>query len=134
MHELSVCQSMLLQVGRIALGRGAAAVDRIVVIVGPLSGVEPPLLERAFSVARAGTLAEYAEIEIETGAIEVLCRECGATSKVRVNNLTCRSCGDWRVEVREGEDLILKSVELSGIPAPSGSAENSAPEFSRDRR
>lgn len=128
MHELSVCQAMLSQVEQIAGARGAHSVARIVLAVGPLSGIEIPLLERAFTVARAGTLAAQAVLETETGPIVVCCRSCGEISEVTTNNLICRACRDWRVEVREGEDLILKSVELSGLGAEPGAAADRRPE------
>jgi hydrogenase nickel incorporation protein HypA/HybF len=113
MHELSICQAMLSQVEQIAAEHGVSSVDRIVLLIGPLSGVEPPLLTRAFSVARCGTVAQRAEIEIQIGPILVSCNSCGTTGEASVNNLTCRKCGEWQVTVLEGGELILKSVELS---------------------
>lgn len=115
MHELSICQAMLSQVMAIASDKGASAVDKITVIIGPLSGVEVPLLERAFSVARAGTVAANAVLETETGPIVVCCRACGDKTHVAMNSLICGACGNWHVDVVEGEELILQSVELSGI-------------------
>ena len=112
MHELSVCQGLLRQVGQIVEDRGATAVERIVLQVGGLSGVEPPLLERAFEVAREGTVAGQAELEIRTGPVVVRCMECGGHSAVPPNRLLCSYCGEWRVQVEEGEELLLLSVEL----------------------
>ena len=112
MHELSVCQGLLREVARVAAEHDALAVDRIVLQVGGLSGVEPPLLERAFEVARAGTLAAAAELEIRPGPVVVLCRECGARGEVPVNRLLCPGCGDWRVQVVEGEELLLLKIDI----------------------
>jgi hydrogenase nickel incorporation protein HypA/HybF len=112
MHELSVCQGLMRQVDHLAAAHGAAAVERIVLQIGALSGVEPPLLERAFEIARAGTVAAAAELEIRTGPVVVECRECGGTSAVPPNRLLCSYCGEWRVRVVEGEELVLLSVEL----------------------
>ena len=112
MHELAVCQGLLREVERVAAQHDAAAVERIVLRVGALSGVEPPLLERAFEVARTGTVAERAELVIENGPVVVKCRECGGSCTVPVNRLLCGYCGDWRVRVIEGEELLLQSVEL----------------------
>jgi hydrogenase nickel incorporation protein HypA/HybF len=112
MHELSVCQDLIRQVEKVAAAHGAAAVERIVLQIGELSGVEPPLLERAFTVARAGTVAAAAEMEIRTGPVVVHCTECGGRSAVPANRLVCTYCGDWRVRVVEGEELLLLSVEL----------------------
>jgi hydrogenase nickel incorporation protein HypA/HybF len=115
MHELAICQDVLAQVRRIADERGATRVDRIVVVIGPLAGVEIPLLERAFSIARGGTLAANAELDAEISDIVVRCRTCGITSNASIGKLTCNSCGDWRVDVQQGEEMLLKTVELSGI-------------------
>ena len=112
MHELSVCQGLIRQVEKVAAEHGAANVEHIVLQVGGLSGVEPPLLERAFEMARAGTVAAKAELEIRGGPVVVQCRECGGRSAVPPNRLLCSYCGEWRVQVVEGEELLLLSVEL----------------------
>jgi hydrogenase nickel incorporation protein HypA/HybF len=112
MHELAICQGLLSQVRKVALENNATSVELIRLRVGGLSGVEPPLLQRAFEIARAGTIAERAELEIEEGPVVVKCQECGASSAVPVNNLVCQYCGEWRVNVTEGEELLLLSVEI----------------------
>jgi hydrogenase nickel incorporation protein HypA/HybF len=112
MHELSVCQDLMRQVEQVARAHDALAVERIVLQIGELSGVEPPLLERAFTIAREGTMAAKAELEIRTGPVVVHCRECGGNSVVPANRLLCSYCGEWRVQVMEGEELLLLSVEL----------------------
>jgi hydrogenase nickel incorporation protein HypA/HybF len=115
MHELSVCQQVLSQASQIARQRGATCIERIVVAAGPLSGVEPDLLLQAFSVARAGTLASGATLEIERGGVVVRCRSCRTESDVPANRLLCSQCGNWQVDVIQGEDLLLMSLDLSGI-------------------
>jgi len=115
MHELAICQDLLTQVSHIADEHGATRVDKIIAVIGPLSGVEILLLERAFSVARCGTVAADAVLETEPCDILVHCRQCDATSAATANNLTCRQCGDWRVDVTQGEEMLLRTVELSGI-------------------
>jgi hydrogenase nickel incorporation protein HypA/HybF len=116
MHELSICLGLMTKVEQVALENGATAVETIFLSVGPLSGIEPSLLKRAFEIARLGTIAETAELDIQTGSIIVECRECGASSEVRLYHLVCGSCGNWRVRVTQGEELLLLSLELSGIP------------------
>ncbi len=123
MHELAVCQGLIRQVEGIARQEGAMQVDNIVLSIGPLSGVEPPLLERAFEIARLGTVAQSVELEIQTGPIVVECRTCGSSGEASVNRLLCPACGDWRVSVRQGEEMTLMRVELSGIPDTHAAAE-----------
>jgi hydrogenase nickel incorporation protein HypA/HybF len=119
MHELAVCQQLLSQVESIALDHRATAVDLIRVSIGPLSGVEAPLLEQAFTIARAGTIAAHATLELERTAIRICCKSCGATGEASPNMLLCATCGDWKVEVVNGTELMLMSVELTGIPEAS---------------
>jgi hydrogenase nickel incorporation protein HypA/HybF len=122
MHELSICQSLLREVERTAVANGAAAVTGIVVAVGPLSGVEASLLARAFAVARMGTLAERATLDVENTPVIVRCRSCGAETAVPANALTCGSCGGWQVEVTSGDELLLKRVELAVDETPMAAA------------
>ncbi|BAU48733.1 hydrogenase nickel incorporation protein HypA [Sulfurifustis variabilis] len=112
MHELSVCQGMLAQVSEIARDHGARAASRIVVRVGPLSGVEPALLAQAFPLARAGTVAAEADLVVEPAPVRVRCERCGAETEAAANRLLCGACGDYRTTLTAGDELLLVSVEL----------------------
>lgn len=113
MHELSVCQALIEQVENVARTNDAATVSRIVLRIGPLSGVEPQLLAQAFPLARAGTVAEHAELEIESLPIRVKCEQCGAETDASANRLLCGACGDWHTQLLSGDELLLASVELA---------------------
>jgi len=112
MHELSVCQALIEQVERVARQNDARRVISIVITVGPLSGVEPKLIEHAYPLAAAGTIAEHASLMIETVPVRVRCRTCGAETDAAANRLLCGACGDWKVDVTGGEEMILKRVEV----------------------
>jgi hydrogenase nickel incorporation protein HypA/HybF len=112
-HELSVCQALIGQVEDIAREHNATGVVLIRLQVGPLSGVEPQLLEQAYTLARAGTVAAYAELVIDRLPIKVRCQQCGAETAATANRLLCGACGDWRTTVISGDELILASVELT---------------------
>jgi len=116
MHELAVCQSLLGEVERIAADNGGGRVSRIDLAIGPLSGVETPLLERAFTVARAGTCAEAAELVVTTMPISVRCRSCGSESEALANRLLCGHCGDWQVDLVSGDELQITSLALVDDP------------------
>lgn len=118
MHELSVCQGMLSQVSSIAAEHGARAVTSITVQLGPLSGVEPDLLVQAFSVASAGTIADGAELQLDSLPIRVHCEACGAETDASANRLLCAECGDWHTRLVSGDELLLASLELdTGRPS-----------------
>lgn len=122
MHELSICQALLTQVAEIAGERGAVSVERIIIEVGPLSGVEPALLAQAFAVARAGGCASRAVLAIETSAVTVACMSCGAESRAAGNRLLCGACGGYRTRIVAGDELRLRRVELIVEPAAATAA------------
>jgi hydrogenase nickel incorporation protein HypA/HybF len=123
MHELSVCQALLVQVKEIARAHGASGVKQIFVAVGPLSGIEPALLAGAFQLARASTCAARAELRFEPAPVRVRCTECDAESACAANRLLCGVCGGYRTRVVSGDELRLLRVELSSADEqrrPSG--------------
>ena len=112
MHELSICQALMDQVENIA---GEASASRVVSIhlgVGPLSGVEPRLLEQAFPIASAGSLAADAELVITTLPVVVRCRSCDSESEVMPTRLVCPQCGDWQTTLQSGDEMCLQRVEV----------------------
>lgn len=117
MHELAICRSLLSEAGRVAAAHRAAAVTRLSVAIGPLSGVEAAQLARAFDIARRGTVAEGAVLEVERTPVVVWCDRCGVESPVEPNALLCGACGTWKVGLRSGDELVLKRVTLADAPA-----------------
>lgn len=113
MHELSVCQNLLRQVAQLAADHDAQRVERIHVRIGPLSSVEPQLLEQAFPIASAGTVAHAARLVVEPATVRVHCLECGGDGEALPNRLLCPHCGAWQTRLTSGDELLLVSVELS---------------------
>ena len=112
MHELSVCQALLGQVETIARQHGAKEVAKIVLHIGPLAGVESRLLQEAFPIASAGSIAETAELDIKTLPIKVRCTLCGSESEATANRLLCAACGDWHTQLISGDEMLLASMEM----------------------
>ena len=112
MHELAICQALIAQVVDVAREQKAASVSDVYVSVGPLSGVESPLMQNAFPIAAAGTVADNATLHLESTAIRVRCGECGEESDARMNRLVCAACGDWRTTLISGDELILQRVVM----------------------
>lgn len=116
MHEMAVCNELLDQVRANAMQHGARSVGAITVRIGALSGVEPDLLERAFIIARAGDYTDNASLVIEPVAVRVRCRSCGNENDAAANRLLCEACGGYAVDLVGGDELLLASIELHGIP------------------
>ena len=124
MHELAVCQALIEQVERVARDNAARRILSITVSVGPLSGIEAKLLEHAYPLAAAGTVAEEAKLVVVTVPVRVRCRTCKAETEAASNRLLCGSCNDWPVAVLAGEEMLLQrgaiataEVEFFGEPS-----------------
>ncbi len=127
MHELAICQALINQIESIAAERNASRAVSIVIGIGPLSGVEAQLLEHAYPVASAGSVAEGAELVIEKLPVRVRCSQCNRESDALPNKLLCKHCGDWRTTLISGDELMLMSVELETSPQPTRAAADAEP-------
>jgi hydrogenase nickel insertion protein HypA len=112
-HELSLCDDLLGQVVAIAAQHNAQSVESITVQIGALSGIEPTLLDSAFTMIRVGTVAEQALLIMQTSPVTVLCRKCGTQSEVAANRLLCNACQSHETTLLSGDELILASVALN---------------------
>jgi hydrogenase nickel incorporation protein HypA/HybF len=117
-HELSLVQALLSQIGAVARANGATAVRRVTVQIGPLSGIDAALLASAFAAARGTGFAARAELSLECLPVRVRCRDCGTDSDVAPNRLLCGQCGGYRTTLLSGDEMILQRVELSLHASP----------------
>ena len=112
MHELSICQALVNQVEQVAREHHSTRVTSVQLRIGPLSGVEPHLLEQAFPLAAAGTVAEGSELRLDCLPVSVSCGHCGTVTNAPPNRLVCGQCGAWRTTLVSGDELQLARVEL----------------------
>ncbi len=112
MHELAVCQALMEQVDAVARDQCADRVASIHLGIGPLSGVEPHLLQHAFPLASAGSVAADADLVVNILPVVVSCQRCGSDSEALPSRLLCAHCGDWRTSLVSGDELLLQSVEV----------------------
>lgn len=108
MHEYSIIQSLVDSVAA-AVPRDAA-VHRIEVRIGELSGVDCELLTTAFEVFRIGTLCERASMTIERIPARWACSNCGLEFD-RGAILRCGMCGEAG-KLAGGDEIILQRIEL----------------------
>ena len=112
MHELSLAQSLVEQVLKAAEAEHAVQVLRVVVAVGPYSGVEKNAFEFAFPFAADGTVLEGAELVMEDVPAGIECRICRATARAEPAQLVCPRCGSDHVELKGGHDFRIREIEL----------------------
>jgi hydrogenase nickel incorporation protein HypA/HybF len=117
MHELSIAEAVVDIANRHAAGRKVAKVE---LEVGYLRQVVPPALQFAFELVSQGTDVEGAELEMHEVPAAGRCRACGESTPLPGFPLCCERCGGFDVEVTQGEELLVESLELEEQLATSG--------------
>jgi len=92
---------------------GGAAITRLKLRVGVLSGVVPEALAFAFETLKAGTLAADAVLEIETAPAVFRCLECAATPSLTEMAFSCPACHGPLVVDHGGQQLELAQLEVT---------------------
>ena len=110
MHEYSLVSALLDSVEAEARARNAAAVERIVVRIGELAGVEIDLFETAYQMARQRTICARASLEISVSPARWGCTDCDrALDEGSV--LRCPDCGS-PASLLAGDEIILETIEM----------------------
>jgi hydrogenase nickel incorporation protein HypA/HybF len=112
MHEYSIVQSLLNLCEDNAKANSATKVNKVIVKIGKLSGVEPHLLEVAFDTFKDSTMCKNSTLEMVIQDIVIECKECNKTSTLSENNFCCPECESYDIEIKDGEDMFLMSLEM----------------------
>jgi hydrogenase nickel incorporation protein HypA/HybF len=113
LHELAIAESVLRIASRHADGR---QVTKVYLKVGHLRQVVPSALAFSFELLAQGTPLEGAELEMEEVPVTGKCRECAAENRLTGFPLQCGACGGFDLQILEGEELYVESLELEERP------------------
>jgi hydrogenase nickel incorporation protein HypA/HybF len=114
-HELSVAQAIVENLGRHPAVAGCGRVTAVTVRVGALSGVVPAALSFAWEPATLDTFAAGSRLEIEEVGLAAWCPACGTERELATfpfPRLACPDCGAPTPEVRRGRELEILSMEI----------------------
>ncbi len=112
MHELSVVQSLIGLIEQNAIQNNANSVSKVIVKIGKLSGIEPHLLKLAFDSFKEGTICQNAELEMIIQDVVAKCENCQKEFEIKDNSFVCPNCKSFNLQVIDGEDMYLMSLEL----------------------
>lgn len=114
MHELAIAQSALKHVLSAAERAGAARIERIVLRIGALSGVDPEALRFAFAALLPASAAAGAALEFETPPAAARCRACGHEFEpVAAGLFECPRCHALGAEISGGRELDLVRIDCA---------------------
>jgi hydrogenase nickel incorporation protein HypA/HybF len=122
-HELSIAMSILEAAEAEAKRHGAVRIRRIHCRIGVLRQVDRTLLSEAFELAKTGTSAASADLEVTSVGMHLDCSGCGRASDLPTWQFECPRCGSSKVELSGGDELELTSLELEVPDDDRGSEE-----------
>lgn len=113
MHELSIVEALIDQVGR-ELDRAGqqGRVIRLELSIGRLSGVNCESIRFAFGLVAPGTPLEDADVVIEEPKAVCRCYACDARVEIDDLVVECPQCGDHDITIEGGRELLLQSIEI----------------------
>ena len=112
MHEYSIVQALLNQCEELAQQNNAQSVQKVVVKIGKMSGVEPHLLEIAFNTFKEKTVCDGADFVMNIQPLTIECNECKVITELDEIYYKCPECDSLDVRVIDGEDMFLMTLEM----------------------
>lgn len=112
MHEASLVRTLLHRVTDLLAEHHGGYVETIIVELGPLSGVEPLLVQSAFDQLVSQSPLAGAQLTINEIPLEAKCGQCQAGFEVESFRFLCPMCGATNVQVVRGDEFRLLSITI----------------------
>jgi hydrogenase nickel incorporation protein HypA/HybF len=112
MHELSIAESIIELLEEHAVTHKFKKVTKITLEIGVLAGIEKSALFFCFDAAAQNSLAEGAELLIEDKLAKGVCRHCERQVTITGWYEPCTYCGQLLINITEGEQMNIKSLEV----------------------
>ncbi|PIE69290.1 MAG: hypothetical protein CSA21_03290 [Deltaproteobacteria bacterium] len=127
MHELSLAQNLIDQIVELAGEHGADKILKVVVGIGPFSGIVAESFSFGFNALKQEkVLTRAAILELDEPAPEYRCRACQHITTIRsdspatmamvaaqmMTDRRCPSCNTAALSPWGGNELLLKTIEM----------------------
>ena len=111
MHELAISQGVLELLQAEASAADIGSIQRVVLEVGTMAGVELASLRFCFDAVTRRTLAQGAVLEIVSIPARGVCRHCGTNFFMKRLLEACPDCGAYGGQLLQGTELRVQSFE-----------------------
>lgn len=112
MHEMSLMGGVFEVIEQTLSQHEANRVLQVKLKVGELTNAEPDALQMAFEAYSKDTICEGAELIVERVPVRGRCRNCQHEFAVETLFFLCPECQNSSIEVIQGEELLLESLEV----------------------
>ncbi|KUO74071.1 MAG: hydrogenase nickel incorporation protein HypA [Desulfosporosinus sp. BRH_c37] len=112
MHEMSLMGGVFEVIEQTLSQHEIKRVLEVKLKVGELTNAQPDALQMAFEAFCKDTICEGAELIIERVPVRGRCRNCQFEFTVSTMFFLCPKCQNTGIEVIQGEELLLESLEV----------------------
>jgi len=111
MHEIKIAEELSAIVLETAKREKLTTVSKVNISFGQLIQIVPDIFRFAFGETVRDTVAEGADVDIEILPVKMKCKKCKSDIMVIDNSFTCDKCGSTDMEIIQGKELYVKSIE-----------------------
>jgi hydrogenase nickel incorporation protein HypA/HybF len=111
MHEIKIAEDLSAIVSEAAGKENLSKVTKVNICFGQMIQIVPEIFEFAFRETVRDSIAAEAELNIEIIPVKMKCTRCGNDFKVTENSFSCNTCNSTDLEIINGKELFIKSIE-----------------------
>lgn len=113
MHEMSICEGILLTLEEQAKIHGFTRVEKVRLEIGRFAGVETSALRFGWDVVMRGGVADGATLVIEELPGRAACFDCAEVVEIDDRFAPCPRCGGARLSPAGGDEMRIKDLEVA---------------------
>ena len=113
MHEMSLAQNILEIVQKTAVLHQVTKVTKVTIRAGQLRGIIPEQLRFLFDFVAKDSVAEGAELVVQTLPVKARCKKCEGSFFVKEYQFLCPDCASEELEVLQGMELLVENIEVA---------------------
>ncbi len=111
MHELGIITNIFTIIEQVAADHHLSHIDKVKLKIGKLQQIVPDIFAFAFETVAKGTKAEGAVLDVDYVPVKMKCTGCSHEFRVEDHIYVCPTCGQTRLTMLEGMEIILESLE-----------------------
>lgn len=112
MHEMSLMGGVFEAIESTLAHHNVKKVTQVKLKIGKLTNAEPAAMQMAFDAYAKGTVCEGADLLVELLPVRGRCKSCGNEFPVEGLIFACPSCEHLGIQIIQGEELLLESLEV----------------------
>lgn len=114
MHEVDMTKALILTIKDWWLATEQPRIERVHLVIGAFSGVEPVSLQFAFESQKRGTCLDQAELVIRESPFIAYCAPCQQEYRPHMGTrYGCPTCHTPLQDIRSGRELKIDHLEYT---------------------